>query len=151
MTNEPCQKMRCTAQRRFQMLRDSYPKAWKALSIHILSVHCVYSEDAITPSLCYTRAYNNNGSWLGSKIFMPQEIPACQYFVSLSAGTKHVGFAAFLAKMEQSISLRAKPGEPRNQPNSGHIARERDSQSAELQQAASLVGFLASSQSQIKA
>ena len=134
------------------MLWDSYPKAWKALWIHILSVHCVYLEDAITPSLCYTRAYNNNWSWLGSKIFILQEIPACQYFVSSSAGTKRVGSAAFLAKMEQSISLPAdKPAEPRNQLSSWHIARELDSQSAELQYAASLVGILASSHSQITA
>lgn len=97
-------------------------------------MHCVYLEDAITPSLCYTRAYNNNGSWLGSAIFILQEIPACQYLVSWGAGTKHGGSAAFLAKMEQSISFPAdKPGEPRNQLSSRHIARELDSQSAELQ------------------
>jgi len=78
--------------------------------------------------------YNNNWSWLGSEIFILQEIAACQYFVSLSAVTKHVGSAAFLAKMEQSISLPAdKPGEPRNQLSSRRVARELDSQSAELQ------------------
>lgn len=116
------------------MLRDSYPKAWKARWIHILSVHCVYLEDAITPSLCYARAYNNNWSWLGSEIFILQEIPACQYFVSSSAGTKRAGSTAFLAKMEQSISLPAgRPGEPRHQLSSHHIARELPSQSAELQ------------------
>lgn len=87
------------------MLRDAYPKAWKAPWIHILSVHCVYLEDVIMPSLCYTRGYNNNWSWLGSDVFIPQEIPTCQYFVSLSAGTKCVGSAAFLAKKWNSLFL----------------------------------------------
>lgn len=115
-------------------------------------MHCVYLEDAITPSLRYTRVYNNKWSWLGSEIFILQEIPACQYFVSWSAGTKHIGSAAFLAKMGQSISLPAdKSGEPRKQLSSRHIARELNSWSAELQGAASLVGFLASNHNQIVA
>lgn len=85
------------------------------------------------PSLCYTRPYNNNWSWLGNEIFILQEIPACQYFVSLSAGTKRVGSAGLLAKMEQSISLPAdKPEKPRNQLSSRPDARDLDSQSAEL-------------------
>lgn len=112
------------------MLGDSYPRTLRS---HILSVHCVYLKDAITPSLRYTRVYDSNKSWLGSEIFILQEIPACQYFVSSSTATKHVGSAAFLAKMEQSISLPADmPGEPRNQLSSRRIAREREGHSAEL-------------------
>lgn len=131
--------MHCTASGQFQTRRDFYPQAWQALWIHILSVHCVYLEDAITPSLCYTRAYNNNWSWPGNKIFIPQEIPACQYFVSSSAGTKHIGPAVFLAKMEQSICLPVnKAGEPRNQWSGWRIAKELDSQWATPQPAARL-------------